>query len=192
LGLSLNFATVIPDKVYGTAVPVEPVPRSRVLDTISESAHHASCVIGLQRQCKTLDASGTAFPDLPPIWSALQNIGAKVLDAAALDWLKAHFAKVCKTMHCQLLAADGEADHIHVLVEYPPKVSVLALVNALKGTSSRLLRQERSDIAGAIATACCGRHLILQLQRAEQHSTWLSVTLNSNAPPPRPEVVPIL
>lgn len=41
---------------------------------------------------------------------------------------------------------DGEDDHVHLLVEYPPKVAVLALVNSLKGVSSRFLRQERTDI----------------------------------------------
>jgi len=71
----------------------------------------------------------------------------KVFDAAALEWLAQHFAKVCETMECQFLASDGEADHVHILVEYPPKLSVSGLVNAFKGTSSRLLRKERPDIA---------------------------------------------
>ena len=71
----------------------------------------------------------------------------KVFDAAALEWLQGHFAKVCETMGCALLACDGEADHLHAIIEYPPKVSISALVNALKGTSSRLLRKERPDIA---------------------------------------------
>ena len=70
----------------------------------------------------------------------------KVFDAAALEWLQGHFAKVCETMGCALLACDGEADHLHAMIEYPPKVSISALVNALKGTSSRLLRKERPDI----------------------------------------------
>lgn len=71
----------------------------------------------------------------------------RVFDAAALEWLQRHFAKVCDTMECALLACDGEADHVHLLVEYPPKHSVSVLVNALKGTSSRLLREDRPDIA---------------------------------------------
>ena len=71
----------------------------------------------------------------------------EVFDAAALEWLQGHFAKVCETMGCALLACDGEADHLHAMIEYPPKVSISALVNALKGTSSRLLRKERPDIA---------------------------------------------
>ena len=50
-------------------------------------------------------------------------------------------------MGCRLLAGDSEADHLHMLVEYPPKHSISVLVNAFKGTSSRLLRTERPDIA---------------------------------------------
>jgi putative transposase len=72
----------------------------------------------------------------------------KVLDQTALEWLGKHARKVFGTMECELLACDGEADHLHLLVEYPPKHSVSVLVNAFKGTSSRLLRKERPDIAG--------------------------------------------
>ncbi len=70
-----------------------------------------------------------------------------MFDADALEWLQPHFAKVCKTMRADLLACDGESDHVHLLIEYPPKHSVSVLVNALKGTSSRLLRVQRPDIA---------------------------------------------
>ena len=41
---------------------------------------------------------------------------------------------------------DGEDDHIHLLVNYPPKYSVSSLVNSLKGVSSRRLRQEFPDL----------------------------------------------
>ena len=72
----------------------------------------------------------------------------KVFDAAALAWLQRHFARVCEQMTWDLLACNGEADHVHAVIEYPPKVSISVLVNALKGTSSRMLRKERPDIAG--------------------------------------------
>lgn len=71
----------------------------------------------------------------------------KVFDAETLEWLQGHLTKVCGTMDCELLACGGEADHLHATVEYPPKVLVSGLVNALKGTSSRLLRKEWPDIA---------------------------------------------
>ena len=36
---------------------------------------------------------------------------------------------------------DGEDDHVHLLVNYPPKVAVSNLVNSLKGVSSRMIRK---------------------------------------------------
>lgn len=72
----------------------------------------------------------------------------KVLDGDAIRRLKEMFAKVCKDFEAALVEMDGEDDHVHLLVEYPPKISVSALVNGLKGTSSRRLRKERPDIAG--------------------------------------------
>ena len=50
-------------------------------------------------------------------------------------------------MGAQLMALDGQDDHAHLLIEYPPKLSVSVMVNALKGTSSRLLPRDRPDIA---------------------------------------------
>jgi putative transposase len=70
-----------------------------------------------------------------------------VLDRPALDWLKAHFAKLSEQVSCTMLACDGAADHVHLLVEYPPKHSISILVNTLKGTSSRMLHKLRPDIA---------------------------------------------
>jgi putative transposase len=70
----------------------------------------------------------------------------KVLDDAALTWLQEHANQLFEKMHCRLIACDGEGDHLHLLVEYPPKLSVSALVNAFKGTSSRRLHQARPDI----------------------------------------------
>ena len=46
------------------------------------------------------------------------------------------------------MESNGEDDHVHLLVEYPPKVALSHLVNSLKGVSSRRLRQQHPDIAG--------------------------------------------
>ncbi|PYX78187.1 MAG: hypothetical protein DMG70_32540 [Acidobacteria bacterium] len=40
-----------------------------------------------------------------------------------------------------------EADQVHLLIHYPPKHSVSAMVNSLKGVASRLLRSARPDLA---------------------------------------------
>lgn len=69
-----------------------------------------------------------------------------VFDAEAIRRLRAIFAEVCADFGAELIDMDGEGDHVHLLVEYHPKVAVSRLVNSLKGVSSRLLRKERPDM----------------------------------------------
>jgi putative transposase len=71
----------------------------------------------------------------------------KVFDKEAIDRLRELFTKVCNDFEARLVEMDGEDDHVHLLVNYPPKVPVSSLVNSLKGASSRVLRKERPDIA---------------------------------------------
>lgn len=40
-------------------------------------------------------------------------------------------------MNIQILEIHGQKEHLHALIEYPPKLSVSKIVNALKGVSSR-------------------------------------------------------
>ena len=68
-------------------------------------------------------------------------------DKASLDTLKGVFGGVCRKFEATLVEMDGERDHVHLLVEYPPKLAVTALVDSLKGASSRVLRRQRPDIA---------------------------------------------
>uniref|UniRef100_A0AAU2VYW3 IS200/IS605 family transposase n=1 Tax=Streptomyces sp. NBC_00008 TaxID=2903610 RepID=A0AAU2VYW3_9ACTN len=49
---------------------------------------------------------------------------------------------VCQSFEAELREFNGEDDHVHLLVHYPPKVQLSKLVNSLKGVSSRYLRQE--------------------------------------------------
>jgi putative transposase len=78
---------------------------------------------------------------------------------------------------------NGEVDHVHLLVNYPPKVAVSALVNSLKGASSRVLRKERPDIAAKFyykgmlwspsyfASSCGGAPIEIIRQYIEQQQT---------------------
>ena len=52
---------------------------------------------------------------------------------------------ICKDFEAQLVEFHGEADHVHLLVNYPPKVALSTLVNSLKGVSSRLMRKQYGD-----------------------------------------------
>lgn len=55
----------------------------------------------------------------------------------SLGLIETSFNEVAKKMDFQVLEFNGESDHIHVLIEFPPKLSVSQMVNALKGVSSR-------------------------------------------------------
>lgn len=50
---------------------------------------------------------------------------------------------VCADFDTELVEFNGET-HVHLLVHYPPKVSLSRLVGSLKGVSARRLRQEIS------------------------------------------------
>lgn len=60
-----------------------------------------------------------------------------------LDDLGGIFAAVCRDFESEFVEFDGEDDHVHLLVNYPPKVAISSLVNSLKGVSSRLIGQRR-------------------------------------------------
>lgn len=60
-----------------------------------------------------------------------------------LDELCGIFSNVCNGFEAELVAFDGEDDHVHLLVSYPFNVSVSALINSLKSVSSRRIRQEK-------------------------------------------------
>ncbi len=47
------------------------------------------------------------------------------------------FRTVAHKMDFKILEFNGESDPIHTRLEYPPKLSISQIVNALKGVSSR-------------------------------------------------------
>jgi putative transposase len=71
----------------------------------------------------------------------------RIFDADALVQLRNAFRVVCADFGTALVEFNGEPDHVHLLVHYPPKVSLSHLVNSHKGVSARRLRQARPDIA---------------------------------------------
>ena len=78
-----------------------------------------------------------------------------VFDDDMLGFCERVMRKVCDDFGAVLREFNGEHDHVHLLVEYPPKVSVSALVNSLKGASARRLR---SQYAGKVNRARMNGH----------------------------------
>ena len=67
-----------------------------------------------------------------------------VFTANILDRIKDIFFETCEQMDVELIEFGGEDDHVHILVNVPPKLAVANLVGKLKGKSSYFLRREYS------------------------------------------------
>ena len=106
-----------------------------------------------------------------------------VFTKAILDDLRVLFDSVCTDFEAELVEFDGEEDHVHLLVNYPPKVAVSGLVNSLKGVSSRMIRRRnypsiRSKLWGGalwspsyFAGSCGGAPIEVIRQYIEQQQT---------------------
>lgn len=107
----------------------------------------------------------------------------KTFTKQILDELRLIFYNVCSDFEAHLIEFDGEGDHVHLLVEYPPKIAISKLVNSLKGVSSRLIRKkEYPSIQNALwgkslwspsyfAGACGGAPLTVIQQYIEQQES---------------------
>jgi REP element-mobilizing transposase RayT len=81
-------------------------------------------------------------------------------------------------MNFQILEFKGESDHIHALIEYPPKLSISQIVNALKGVSSR--RYGQAGYPCTVWERCASRVLAILLALSEAHQLkYLNNTLES-------------
>ncbi|MFF7972779.1 IS200/IS605 family transposase [Streptomyces sp. NPDC007905] len=79
-----------------------------------------------------------------------------VFDGEMLTRCEEIMRKVCEVFEAELKEFNGERDHVHLLVHYPPKVAVSKLVNSLKGVSASRIRQE---FTGRINRAIMHGHL---------------------------------
>ncbi len=71
----------------------------------------------------------------------------RVFDGKHLARCEEIMRDVCADFETDLVEFNGEDNHVHLLVNFPPKVAVSHLVNSLKGVSSRRLRQEFPDLS---------------------------------------------
>lgn len=105
-----------------------------------------------------------------------------VFTKSILESMRLIFNKVCQDFEAKLEEFEGEADHVHLLVSYHPKVSVSKLVNSLKGVSSRMLRQQHSEILqyywkgvlwspSYFSASCGGAPISIIKQYIEQQNT---------------------
>ena len=105
----------------------------------------------------------------------------RVFTSESLDILKEVMQKVCDDFDVELAAFEGEDNHVHLLVNYPPQVQLSKLVNSLKGVSSRMLRKQMPSMANRyykdvlwspsyFAASCGGAPLSVIKQYVEQQN----------------------
>lgn len=70
----------------------------------------------------------------------------RVFTSTHLGRLQEVFASVCMDAGATLEEFNGEDNHVHLLVSFPPEVPLSRLVNSLKGVSSRRLRSEFPEL----------------------------------------------
>ena len=63
----------------------------------------------------------------------------QIIDAEMLTELKAVFESVLKAWNSQLIEFNGESDHVHLLVSFPPQKRLSDLVGNLKATASKTM-----------------------------------------------------
>jgi putative transposase len=51
-------------------------------------------------------------------------------------------AKQCRELECTVIAIGGVADHVHLLTDYPPSLTISELIGKAKGSSSHLITHE--------------------------------------------------
>ena len=64
----------------------------------------------------------------------------RFLTPELLDYLKEAFADCLAAWRCTLVKFDGEADHVHLLIDIHPALHISVLINNLKTASARRAR----------------------------------------------------
>lgn len=108
--------------------------------------------------------------------------------------------EVCDGFEVELRQFNGETDHVHHLVHYPPKVALSELINRLKRVNSHYLRAECGRInrigMGSVfwsrsyfAGSCGGAPLAIVRQYIEQpkRPSWTGSERSSNRIPAPPK-----
>ena len=73
---------------------------------------------------------------------------AKQCFSSQESWSPTNPVRFSKDFDAELKECNGESDHVHMLIQYPPTVQLSKLVNNLKSVTSRRMRNEFLDLRG--------------------------------------------
>ena len=71
--------------------------------------------------------------------------GRKCFTGAMLDRLKEIITNLCQKWEVELLEFNGEADHVHLLLDMHPNIMPSKFINNLQTVTSRLMRKEFAE-----------------------------------------------
>jgi len=74
------------------------------------------------------------------VWSTKYRY--QVLKGAVQKRCRSIILQDCEALELEILKGVVSKDHIHIHLEYPPKLSVSSIAKQLKGRSSRILQKE--------------------------------------------------
>ncbi|MEQ8466333.1 MAG: IS200/IS605 family transposase [Coleofasciculus sp. E1-EBD-02] len=66
----------------------------------------------------------------------------KVITSGMLERLHEVLANICIKTKCRLVEFSGEADHVHLLVDFHPDNKLSSLIGSMKSASSRIIRKD--------------------------------------------------
>lgn len=69
-----------------------------------------------------------------------------VLQGAIEQWCRDLLVQICDTEDVYILKGVVSRDHVHMHIEYPPKLALSDLVKRMKGRTSRLLQREYPEL----------------------------------------------
>src|ERR1700756_4201643 len=81
-----------------------------------------------------------------PTWGFVTKYRHPVSGARHLERMEEITRDVRADFGADLREFNGESNHVHLLVRFPPAVAISRLVNPLKGVSSRGRRREFPDL----------------------------------------------
>lgn len=71
---------------------------------------------------------------------------SKVMKGDIAHRLRELLREICMSEEIEIIKGHVSSDHVHLLVSYPPKLSISKMVMRMKGKTSRKLLQEYTEI----------------------------------------------
>jgi putative transposase len=95
----------------------------------------------------------------------------KVLVNEVTERLQQIIRQVCSEHEAEVLSLDIQPDHVHLLVDCDPQFGIHRLVRYIKGSSSRLLRQEFPALKRRLPTLWTNSYFVSTVGGAPRAAT---------------------